>query len=105
MVGGGVRGRAGVPVSSALDGDGSGMGSGQLYGESAGEGGEAAALQRQQQRSLQLAEGLLGSQGASRGSAVAIVVDAEATGYLMMGALSPGRGGDGLPHDGGLITG
>ncbi|GIL62622.1 hypothetical protein Vafri_16817 [Volvox africanus] len=97
----------GTPSSGALEGDagtGSG-GGGQLYGRGSasvtGNGGDEAALQ--QQCSLQLAEGLLGpagreSRGALSGAGgggvggggVAVVVDAEATGYLMMGALSPG---------------
>ncbi|PNH10754.1 hypothetical protein TSOC_002481, partial [Tetrabaena socialis] len=51
---------------------------------------DPAALQQHQQ-SMQLAAGLLGSGGAGGGGGgVAVVLDAEATGYLMMGALSPG---------------
>ncbi|GIM16671.1 hypothetical protein Vretimale_19263 [Volvox reticuliferus] len=98
----------GMPTSGTLEGEASsvGIGSGELYGRGSvgvvGDGGgdEAALQQQQQQRSLQLAEGLLGPAGrelrgtisgaVGGGGGVAVVVDAEATGYLMMGALSPG---------------
>ncbi|GLI62242.1 hypothetical protein VaNZ11_004837 [Volvox africanus] len=96
----------GTPISGAMEGD-AGIGSGggsQLYGRVSvgvtGNGGDEAALQ--QQRSLQLGEGLLepagreskgalsGGVGGTGGGGIAVVMDAEATGYLMMGALSPG---------------
>lgn len=71
-------------------------------GWSGAESEEAAAAlyQDQRERSSQLEEGLItgvhgAGGGATRGvvgsgGGVAVVVDAEATGYLMMGALSPG---------------
>ncbi|GLC36568.1 hypothetical protein PLESTM_000461100 [Pleodorina starrii] len=86
----------GMPASGALDGDVAGL----VYGSSActtgDDGDEASVLLAQ--RSLQLGEGLMAASPGSGvrggtgggGGGVAVVVDAEATGYLMMGALSPG---------------
>lgn len=86
---------------------GSGDDDGPVNGQtgSAATGAAAAARQQlQQQHAAQLTAGLLGAQqqqqqrtgggvtaaAAGGGGGVAVVVDAEATGYLMMGALSPG---------------
>ncbi|EFJ51519.1 hypothetical protein VOLCADRAFT_103430 [Volvox carteri f. nagariensis] len=88
-----------MPVDEAAGGGGGG----QPYGRSsAGVAADdvdeaAAALQHHHyQQQQQVAEGaFLGTQagaggGGGGGGGVAVVVDTEATGYLMMGALSPG---------------
>ncbi|KAG2449449.1 hypothetical protein HYH02_005596 [Chlamydomonas schloesseri] len=110
--GAGAAGGGGELVGGGAGADGAGAGRAAAgSGEEGGQAGAAAsaaaaAARQQQQHAAQLTAGLLGAQlqqrtgggggmaagsgAAGGGGGVAVVVDAEATGYLMMGALSPG---------------
>ncbi len=80
-------------ASGAAAGPTGGDGGGGALTPSPPAGSDAASYQAHQS-ALQLAAGLAAAPGggAAGAGAVAVVVDSEATGYLMMGALSPGRG-------------